>query len=96
MKDKAEDFGEKAKEGFEAAKDKASDLIDDVKDRFDNDDSVTSSRQGRGGTGLRPERRRRGLREGIAAAAAGAEPTLESAAVRWSRDPNRRTPAAEP
>ena len=37
LKDKAEEFGEKAKEGFEAAKDKASDLVGDVKDRLDND-----------------------------------------------------------
>ena len=34
LKDKAEEFGDKAKEGFEAAKDKASDLVDDVKDRL--------------------------------------------------------------
>ena len=51
LKDKAEDFGEKAKEGFEAAKDKAgdlgekakdkaSDLVEDVKDKFDGDDEV--------------------------------------------------------
>ena len=39
LKDKAEDFGDKAKEGFEAAKDKASDLVGDVKDRFDGDET---------------------------------------------------------
>jgi hypothetical protein len=39
LKDKAEEFGEKAKEGFEAAKDKAADLVDDVKERFDQDET---------------------------------------------------------
>ena len=45
LKDKAEEFGEKAKEGFEAAKDKASGLIEDVKDRVggDNEDEGTLS-----------------------------------------------------
>jgi len=35
LKDKAEEFGDKAKEGFDfdAAKDKAEDVIDNVKDR---------------------------------------------------------------
>jgi hypothetical protein len=41
LKDKAEEFGEKAKEGFEAAKDKASDLVGDVKDRLDKDDETS-------------------------------------------------------
>src|ERR687895_2083476 len=40
LKDKAEEFGDKAKEGFEAAKDKASDVIGDVKDRFDGDEET--------------------------------------------------------
>ena len=40
LKDKAEEFGDKAKEGFGAAKDKASDLVDDVKDKFDGDDET--------------------------------------------------------
>ena len=43
LKGKAEEFGEKAKEGFEAAKDKASDLIGDVKDRLDTDDDGASA-----------------------------------------------------
>jgi hypothetical protein len=42
LKDKAEEFGEKAKEGFGAARDKASDLIDDVKDRMDKDDETSA------------------------------------------------------
>ena len=40
LKDKAEEFGDKAKEGFGAAKDKTEDVIDNVKDRFDGDDTV--------------------------------------------------------
>jgi hypothetical protein len=39
LKGKAEEFGEKAKEGFEAAKDRASDLIGDARDRLDQDDA---------------------------------------------------------
>ena len=35
LKGKAEEFGEKAKEGFEAAKDRASDLIGDANDELD-------------------------------------------------------------
>jgi hypothetical protein len=38
-KDKAEEFGDKAKEGFEAAKDKTEDVIENVKDSFDSDDT---------------------------------------------------------
>ena len=61
LKDKAEDFGEKAKEGFGTAKDKASDLVDDVKDRIDKDDDETLDRQGRGCGELRPGRGRQGF-----------------------------------
>ena len=43
LKDKAEDFGDKAKEGLGAAKDKAADLVDDVKDRFDGDDETPAA-----------------------------------------------------
>jgi hypothetical protein len=39
LKDKAEEFGDKAKEGFETAKDKTEDVIDNVKDRFDSDET---------------------------------------------------------
>ena len=42
LKDKAEVFGEKAKEGFEAVKDKASGLIEDVKDRVGGDEDEGS------------------------------------------------------
>ena len=41
LKDKAGDLGEKAKDGLGTAQDKASGLIDDVKDKFDGDDEVT-------------------------------------------------------
>jgi hypothetical protein len=39
LKDKAEEFGDMAKEGFEAAKDKTEDVIENVKDSFDSDDT---------------------------------------------------------
>src|SRR4029453_3907538 len=35
LKDKAEEFGDKAKEGFGAATDKTEEVIENVKDRFD-------------------------------------------------------------
>ena len=40
LKDKAEEFGDKAKEGFGAAKDKTEEVIENVKDRFDGDDET--------------------------------------------------------
>jgi hypothetical protein len=39
LKDKAGELGEKAKGGLEAAKEKAADLVDDVKERLDRDDA---------------------------------------------------------
>jgi ElaB/YqjD/DUF883 family membrane-anchored ribosome-binding protein len=39
LKDKAEDFGDKAKEGFGAPKDKTEEVIENVKDRFDGDET---------------------------------------------------------
>jgi len=39
LKDKAEEFGDKAKEGFETAKGKTEDVIENVKDRFDSDET---------------------------------------------------------
>ena len=41
VKQKAEQLGEKAKEGLEAAKDKAEGLVEDIKDRFDHDDGTS-------------------------------------------------------
>ena len=35
LKDKAEEFGDKAVEGFGSAKDKTEEVIENVKDRFD-------------------------------------------------------------
>jgi hypothetical protein len=40
LKDKAEEFGDKAKEGFGAATDKTEEVIENVKDRFDGDDDT--------------------------------------------------------
>lgn len=40
VKEKAGELGEKAKEGFEAARDKAEDLVGDIRKRFDHDDEV--------------------------------------------------------
>jgi len=40
LKDKAEQFGDKAQEGFGVAKDKTEEVIENVKDRFDGDDDT--------------------------------------------------------
>ena len=40
LKDKAEEFGDKAKEGFGSGKDKTEEVIENVKDRFDGDDDT--------------------------------------------------------
>jgi hypothetical protein len=40
LKDKAGEFGDKAKEGLGAAKDKTDEVIENVKDRFDGDDDT--------------------------------------------------------
>jgi hypothetical protein len=39
LKDKAEEFGEKAKESFGGATDQTENVIENVKDRFDKDDT---------------------------------------------------------
>ena len=39
LKDKAEEFGNKAKESFGGATDQTEDVIENVKDRFDEDDT---------------------------------------------------------
>ena len=44
LKDKAGELGGKAKEGLGAAKDKAADLIGDVKERLDKDDTEQADR----------------------------------------------------
>jgi hypothetical protein len=43
LKDKAEEFGEKAKEQFGAGKDKTEEVIENVKDRFDGDDASATA-----------------------------------------------------
>jgi hypothetical protein len=43
LKDKAEEFGDKAKEGFGSAKDNTEEVIENVKDRFDGDDETMGS-----------------------------------------------------
>jgi hypothetical protein len=40
LKDKAEQFGDKAQEGFGGAKDKTEEVIENVKDRSDDDDDT--------------------------------------------------------
>lgn len=45
LKDKAEELGLKAKGGLGAAKDKASDLAEDVKERLDSDDSSSAEQR---------------------------------------------------
>lgn len=40
LKDKAEEFGDRAKEGFGSANDKTEAVIENVKDRFDGDDET--------------------------------------------------------
>ena len=40
LKDKAEEFGDKAKETFGGATDKTEDVIENAKDRFDGDDDT--------------------------------------------------------
>jgi hypothetical protein len=42
LKDKAEEFGDKAQKGFGAAKDKSEEVIENVKDRFDGDDDAAT------------------------------------------------------
>lgn len=43
LKDKAGTLGDKAREGLGAAKDKAADLVQDVRERFDSDDAPVGS-----------------------------------------------------
>jgi hypothetical protein len=40
LKDKAEEFGDKAQEGFGAGKDNTEEVFENVKDRFDGDDDT--------------------------------------------------------
>ncbi len=46
LKDKAEELGEKAKDGLGAARGRASGLVDDVLDRMDGDDGPAAGSEG--------------------------------------------------
>lgn len=43
LKQKAGELGDKAKDGFEAAREKAENLVDDAKDRLDGDDEPAAA-----------------------------------------------------
>ncbi|HSU35648.1 MAG TPA: hypothetical protein VLJ88_08310 [Propionibacteriaceae bacterium] len=72
LKDKAEDFGDKAKEGIDAARDKASDLVGDVKDRFDGDNEAPAAESAEPGIDYSPTAVDEAAAGGISEAAAGA------------------------
>ena len=42
LKDKAEEFGDKAQEGFGATKDESEEVIENAKDRFDGGDDAAT------------------------------------------------------
>ena len=72
QKDRAEEFGDKAQEGFGAAKNKTEDVIGNVKDRFDSDDSAP---QGAADAGISTQSVSEAMAEGMKEAG-----TTESAA----------------
>jgi ABC-type transporter Mla subunit MlaD len=79
LKDKAEEFGERAKEGLGAARDKASDLIGDVRDRLDQDETsadedVATADQPTEAVNDEP----RGLDEAVAEAGAATETAADA------------------
>jgi hypothetical protein len=66
LKDKAEEFGDKAKERFGSTKDKTEEVIENVKDRFDGDDETpTGSDESVGYSSEGAE----GIKEAVAATA---------------------------
>jgi hypothetical protein len=77
LKDKAEEFGEKAREGYGAAKDKASDLIDEL----DKDDATSADKTEAAAdhSAEAPDEAYRGLDEAVAEAAAAASATETAA-----------------
>jgi hypothetical protein len=77
LKDKAEEFGEKAREGYGAAKDKASDLIDEL----DKDDATSADKTEAAAdhSAEAPDEASRGLDEAVAEAAAAASATETAA-----------------
>jgi hypothetical protein len=70
LKGKAEEFGRKAREGFEVAKDKAANLVGDLKERFDHDE--TSADGAQPASGYSPD------------AAQGASYGLHDAVTEWT------------
>jgi hypothetical protein len=78
LKDKAEEFGDKATEGFGAAKDKTEEVIENVKDRFDGDDETpTLSEESVGYSSEGAE----GIKEAVAATADSTRSSFEDASA---------------
>jgi len=80
LKDKAEEFGEKAKEGFGAAQDKAEDMIENVKDRF-NDDAPADKASDAGDSSEVGYDAAEGIKEAVANTADSARSALEDPAA---------------
>jgi hypothetical protein len=72
LKDKAEEFGDKAQERFGAANDESEEVIENVKDRFDGDDDATRADEAVGYSSETAE----GIEDAVAATA---EPGRSSA-----------------
>jgi hypothetical protein len=78
LNDKAEEFGDKAKEGFGAAKDKNEEVIENVKDRFDGDDETpTLPEESVGYSSESAE----GIKEAVAATADSARSSFDDASA---------------
>jgi hypothetical protein len=76
LKGKAEEFGEKAQQGFSGAKNKNEEVVDNVKDRFDGDDdtpTLADEPVGYSGEGVE------GIKESFGEAAEGATESAGSA-----------------
>jgi hypothetical protein len=73
LKDKAEEFGDKAKEGFGSAK--PEEVIENVKDRFDGGDETMGSEESVGYSSEGAE----GIKEAVAATADSARSSFEDA-----------------
>ena len=88
LKDKAEEFGDKAQEGFGAAKDKTEEVIENVKDRFDGDDDTPTladesvSYSGEGVEGIKESFGEEGIPESAGSAVDEAVGAQEAAADR--------------
>ena len=95
LKDKAEVFGGKAKQGFGTAKDETEEVIENVKDRFEGDDetpTLADEPVGYSGEGIE------GIKESFGEATAGTTESAGSAvdeAVRGQESAADRTPDPE-